>query len=80
MFFTVVSDSYHQFTHASIHSQKRLNILIIKKCINFHLFSVFLSVCTLTIALTASMASPTNVEQQFAKAANLFATELYQVS
>ncbi|XP_070491252.1 antitrypsin-like isoform X4 [Chironomus tepperi] len=39
---------------------------------------IFLSVCTLTIALTASMASPTNVDQQFAKAANLFATELYQ--
>ncbi|KAL7017863.1 hypothetical protein ACKWTF_010549 [Chironomus riparius] len=40
--------------------------------------SVFLSVCTLTIALTATMASPTNVDQQFAKSANLFATELYQ--
>jgi serpin B len=42
------------------------------------MLKVFLSVCTLTIALTASMASPTNVDQQFAKSANLFATELYQ--
>lgn len=53
--------------------------ILTKNCINFHLFSVFLSVCTLTIALTASMASPANVNQEFAKAANSFATELYQV-
>lgn len=39
---------------------------------------IFLSVCALTIALNASMASPTNVDQQFAKAANSFATDIYQ--
>jgi hypothetical protein len=42
--------------------------------------AVFSSVCVLALTLTnVIMASPTNVDQQFSKAGNTFAAELYQV-
>lgn len=48
--------------------------------INSLILAVFSSVCVLALTLSnVIMASPTNVDQQFAKASNTFAAELYQV-
>lgn len=47
------------------------------KLINSTLLLVFYSVCALTLASTAVMAS--SIDRQFETSSNSFATELYQV-